>query len=277
MALWANKLQEYLGDWGNLLGHQKAAHRMLLELYSLDTVVGNEMQRAILSWYSHFDVSAGLMYRYETMLSPEWFMASKNFYECQSKTYPENMDYKIEYLIASYRAMVSHMTLLLAKVSRGDISLGDFMVDNIQVSTRIAAWKQHLDDLCTEARRTVGSFIIQSLPHGEEVIDPYMPGGFYKEGLWTLNLLLMDGYAIDMVHRYHAALMLQQPPPPELGQLALETCSLFEALDSFWPDAPPGAVISAQGVIGIAASFLPKENGYTMWCRRKLAKIESMG
>lgn len=250
---------------------------MLLELYSVDSIMGNEMQRAILSWYSHFDVSAGLMYRHETMLSPEWFMASENFHERQSKRYGGNMDYQIEYLIASYRVMVSDMTLLFAKVSRGDINIGDFMVDNIQVSTRIAAWKQHLDVLCTEARTTVGSFTIQTMPHREEIIDPHMPGGFYKEGLWTLNLLLMDGYAIDMVHRYHGALMLQQLPPPELAQLALETCSLFEALDSFWPDAPPGAVISAQAVIGIAASFLPKDDGYTMWCRRKLAKIESMG
>lgn len=259
------------------MGHQKAAHRMLLELYSAGSIMDNETHRAILSWYSRFEVSAVLMYRYENILGPEWFMASENFYDRQSQRYPENMDYKIEYLVASYRVLASDMTLLFAKVSRGDINIGDFMVDDIQISTRIATWKQHLDFLCTEAAATVGSFDMKESSEREEVVDPHMPGVFYKEGLWTLKLLLMDGYAIDMVHRYHGALVLQQPSPSELSQLALEACSLFEALDSFWPDGPPRAALSAQAVIGIAASFLPKDDGHTMWCRRKLAKIESMG
>lgn len=217
------------------------------------------------------------MYRNETILAPEWFMASENFYDRQSQRDPENMDNKIEYLVASYRVLASDMTLLFAKVSRGNINIGDFMVDDIQISTRIATWKEHLDLLCTEAAATVGSFEMKALSEKEEIVDPHMPGGFHKEGLWTLNLLLMDGYAIDIVHRYHGALMLQQPPPSELGQLAVETCNLFEALDSFWPDGPPRAALSAQAVIGVAASFLPKDDGHTMWCRRKLAKIESMG
>lgn len=250
---------------------------MLLELYSVESIMSNEMQRTILSWYSRFDVSAGLMYRYETMLSREWFIASENFYSCQSRRYPENMDYKIESVIASYRLMASDMTLLVAKLSRGDISIQDYVTENIQLSTRIATWKQHLDLLCTEAASLVGSFEINREQGLGAVINPRMPGGFYKGGLWTLNLLLMDGYAVDMMHRYQGAMMLQQPPPPELSRLALETCSLFEALDSFWPEGPPGAVLSAQAVLGTAALFLPKDDEHIMWCRRKLAKIEGMG
>ena len=250
---------------------------MLLERYTAGSIMSNEVQRAILSWYSRLEVSAGLMYRYEPLLSPEWLMASEHYYENQSREYPENMDYQIKSLVASHHVMASDMTVLFAKASRGDINIGDFMVDHIQISTRIATWKQHLDLLCTEAAVTVGTFPIESQPVREEVIDPYMPGGFYREGLWTLNLLLMDWYAIDMVHRYHAAVILQEPPPSELSQLALKTCSLVEALDSSWPDAPPGAVLSAQAIIGIAASFVPNDDRYTMWCRRKLAKIESVG
>lgn len=259
------------------MGHRKAAHRMLLELYTIESMMGNEVQRAILTWYSHFEISAGLMYRYEAMLSPEWFVASLNYYECQRRGHPENMDTKIDTLVASYRLMVSDMTLLFAKVSQGDISIGDFMVDDIQISTRITTWKEQLDHVCTEAKSTVGTYLTGSQSDGDEVIKPHMPGGFYREGLWTLNLLLMDWYAIEMVHRYHSATTLQRPPPPELHHLALETCSLVEALDSSWPDGPPGAVLSAQAIIGIAASFVPIDNRYTMWCRQKLARIESMG
>jgi hypothetical protein len=63
---------------------------------------------------------------------------------------------------------------------------------------------------CTEAGNYVKSF---------EKID-FIPEDFYKERLETLNLLLMAGFAIDMMHTYQGALLLQGPSPPELGRLA---------------------------------------------------------
>lgn len=66
--LGTNSYKEYLGDWVNVVGRQKAAYRMLLELYSPDTIMDDELQRKILSWYSRFDLTAGLISGYETVL-----------------------------------------------------------------------------------------------------------------------------------------------------------------------------------------------------------------
>lgn len=63
-----NIYKEYLEDWFNVVGHQKAAHRMLLELYSPETIMEDELQRKILSWYSRFGLTAGLISGYETVL-----------------------------------------------------------------------------------------------------------------------------------------------------------------------------------------------------------------
>lgn len=67
----ANIKQEYLGDWINLLGHQKAAFEILTYLYTPETVMQTEIGRCALKWYSRFDVFGSLMGGFETVLSRE--------------------------------------------------------------------------------------------------------------------------------------------------------------------------------------------------------------
>lgn len=70
-------------DWVNVVGHQKAAHRMLLELYSPETIMEDELQRKILSWCARFDHAAGLKPGYETVLERDWFCAREEYYRHQ--------------------------------------------------------------------------------------------------------------------------------------------------------------------------------------------------
>lgn len=250
---------------------------MLLELYSADSIMESEVQRKILSWYSRFDIFAGLMSGYETMLAREWFCANENHYRHQNQKYPNDIDYKIEAAIASHRLIAMDMAVLFAKLPRGAITLESFIIENKEISTRISNWKQHLDILLAHTRSLVETLVVDRKPYPGAVIDPYMPGGIYdKDGLWTLNFMLMDWYAMDVMHRYQSALMLQQPPPPELEVLALRLCGMFEAIES-WTEGPPGVELSTQAALGIATLFLPKDDGHTMWSRRKLAKIEGLG
>lgn len=250
---------------------------MLLELYSPDSIMESEVQRKILSWYSRFDVFAGLMSGNETMLAREWFCANEDYYRHQSRECPNNINYEIETAIASHRLIAMDMAVLFAKLPRGAISLESFIIENKELALRISTWKQHLDILLTYARSAFETVEVEKKSVTTDVIDPYMPGGIDdKEGLWTLNFLLMDGYAMDVMHRYQSALMLQQPPPSELEKLALKLCGMFEAIES-WPTGPSGVVLSAQAALGIAILFLPKDDRHTLWSRRKLAKIEGLG
>lgn len=66
----ADRNQEYLGDQINLLGHQKAACEILIELYTPQTIRQNATSQAILKWYVHF---AGSLPGTGTMLSSDWF------------------------------------------------------------------------------------------------------------------------------------------------------------------------------------------------------------
>jgi hypothetical protein len=91
-----------------------------------------------------------------------------------------------------------------------------------------------------------------------------------------MNFIVLDWYALQMMHKYQTALVQQTQPSQDLVFLAIKACQIFEALE-LWPESDSGSVIAAQSALGIASLFLPKDDKHTMWCRRKLAKIESMG
>lgn len=249
---------------------------MLLELYTVDSITQNETRRGILSWYSRFDVFAGLMSGHELLLSREWFTASERFYHNQCQNHPEDIAHRINSAIATHRLIAIDMASLFAKLPREVITVEDFMIRNEELSIRILSWKQHLDQLRIEAASAEEWTTLRGSQLTETGIDPYMPGGFHAGDLSTLNCMLMDWYAIDLLHKYQGALMLRRQLPSDLGNMALQLCRMFEAVDS-WAEGPSGIALSMQAILGIATIFLPKDNVYISWCRRKLAKIEAMG
>ena len=243
----------------------------------METIMETETGRKILAWYSRFDIMVGLMSGHETFLGREWFCAEAEFYRRQSEDSARSIEFRIESAIASHRLVAIDMNLLFAKLPQGDIAMEEFVKENEQVAKRMSVGKKHLDMLIAEAasstRKTVAGGDSDS---SRGVIKPLMPGGIFTKGLWTLNIMLMDWYGVEIMHKYQSALLQRQQPPSELAKLALEMSSMIEAIDC-WQEGPPGAVLSAHAHLGIAALFLPKDNERTMWCRRKLARIEGMG
>lgn len=259
----------------------------------------DKLQRKILAWYSRFDLTAGLISGYETVLGRNWFCAREEYYRQQSEGHPDDINYKIETAIARHCLNAMDMALLLARHSREELGVEEFKIENEELSMRIATWEQHLYILFDEVRcRQVQTFEIKNInkraaaaaaadSKKDDVVDPYMPGGIgfggiFLEGYCSLNLLLMDWYGLDLMHKYQTALILQQsqpqpqPQPQKLSIIAWELCRMFEAIDR-WPEAPPGFVLSTQASLGMAALFLPKDDRIITWCRRKLARIESLG
>ena len=260
----------------NLLGHQKAACGMLLELYSVNSIMQTEIQRKILAWYARFDLFAGLMSGSATVLGREWFFANQQYYVQKSQKHSNNIDFKVEAHIATHRLTAMDMALLFAKFSKGKISKADFTTENNVLAEHIRAWKDQLAPLLSNAEYLVQSFGGARDPDPEDIVDPYKPGGIYKGALWTINFMMIDWYAVTLMHKHQTALALQQQPPSELMHLALEMCRIFEAIE-YWPESPRGSILTAQASLGIASVFLPKDEKHGIWCRRKLAMIESMG
>ena len=235
-----------------------------------------ELRRKSLEWYSRFDLFAGLMAGHELVLGRDWFCANDDYYRQQLSQYPESISSHFESAIARHHMIAMDMAMLFAKLPRGEISMQDFMRDNALITRRIRTWMDELDPLLSNKKYLVTSFEGAREREPEDIVDPYTPGGLYQGDLWPVNFMMLDWTALEMMHKYQTALMLQQQPPPEVQHLALEICRLFETIE-YWPHSPAGAVVAAQAAIGTATLYLLKDERHTMWCRRKLAKVEGLG
>ena len=211
----------------------------------------------------------------QTVLSREWFVATEEYYRQQSLSYPNSIDYKIEATIAKHRLLAVDLALLFAQFPRGAITIKTFERESDKFAEQIRTWKDHLDPIFQDSSYIVELFEGKERAP-EDIVDPRLPGGFYKGALFTFNFMLIDWHAITIMHGYKTASMLKRPLPPELSKRALDICRLFEAIE-YWPDSPPGSILKAQGGLGLALLVLPKDEKHIMWCRRKLAKVESLG
>jgi hypothetical protein len=268
--------QEFLGDWINLLGHQKAAFQMLTELYTPQTVMENGVTRVILGWYMRFDVFAGLMGGFEMVLSRDWFSYAYEFFQKQVINEPSNLNFKIEMSISKLRLIAMDMSTVFAKIGKGEISYEDFLQENEAVARRIAVWKTEIDPALQDPQYLVFDFTGARPRDPNDIVDPYLPGVLFRGPLWVMNISLLDWYSVDLMHKYQTALTMQKQPSEELSLRAFETCQLYEAIELF-PESPPGIVLALQASLGIACLFLPRDERHAMWARRKLANIESNG
>jgi hypothetical protein len=269
-------VKEFLGDWPNLLGHQKAAYELLTELYTPQTVMEDEMTRVILGWYMRFDVFAGLMGGFETVLSREWFSYAQEFYRQQVLSEPANLDWKIESAIAKHRLVATDMSLLFAKKGKGEISHEQFVRENEEIGRRIEEWKSKMDPALQDSRYLVTDFSDARSLDPDDIINPYIPETLYGGPLYVMNMATIDWLSIDLMHKYQTALTMKTQPIAELEMKAYATCQLYEAIE-FYPKSPPGAVLAIQASLGIALLFLPRDEKHAMWARRKLATIEANG
>jgi hypothetical protein len=249
---------------------------MITGLYTPQTVMESEITRVILGWYMRFDVFAGLMGGFETVLSREWFSSCHDYCQQQILNDPTSFDWKIYHAVAGLRLIATDMSTVFARMGKGEITFDRFVSENESVGRRIAAWKTEMDPALQDERFLVYDFSAAPPVDPNDIVNPYIPGKIYQGALWPINVSIIDWYSIGLMHKYQTALTMKAQPSPQLTIDAFESCQLFEALELF-PGSPPGTVLALQASLGIAALFLPRDERHSMWARRKLATIESHG
>ena len=179
----------------------------------------NPISRIILTWYSRFDVFAGLMGGFEMVLSREWFWCSEQYLQSKALSEPQNLNWKIEHLFAKSRRIAMDMSTVFAKIAKGDITPEQFIQENEAVGRMIAGWKTELDPALLDERYLVMEYPNAKPLDAGDIVDPYVPRTIYRGPLWVMNNALIDWYSIDIMHRYQTALTLGVQPGPELGQI----------------------------------------------------------
>lgn len=236
----------------------------------------SNLTRVVLGWYARFDVFAGLMGGFETVLSRDWFYSAQEYFHRRIMEEPDSISWKIEEAVARHRLLAMDMSILFAKKSKGEIGLDQFITENEVMSRRVAGWSESLDPALRDPRWLVTDFSGAPPVDPNDIVNPYQPGTLFHGPLWPINLCIIDWYSIDLMHKYQTALTLGCQPSNELGMTAYAVCQLFEAIE-YWPHSPNGSVLACQASLGIATLFLPRDELHHMWCRQKLALIESNG
>ncbi|ORY63247.1 uncharacterized protein BCR38DRAFT_344223 [Pseudomassariella vexata] len=269
-------IEEYLGDWVNLMGHQKAALQIMLQLLTPQAALQSPVIRMLLTWYVRFDVFVGMMGGFETRLPRGWFSAAVEYYENQVTTDGDHVSWKTEAASATLRLISVDMSILYARGGRGELSSEEFATEHDHLTARLYEWRDDLDPALVDPAYRINEFAHARRLGEDDIVDPYAAGYLYGHPLFSTTLLLAEWHSITMMHKSQEALALQQEPSAELRNLAFTICQIFEMVQK-WPLTPKGTIVILHAPLAIAALFVPRDTKHHMWMRRKFALIERLG
>jgi Fungal specific transcription factor domain len=191
--------EECLGDWVNLSGHHHAAHYLLLELYTPQTILQSGTSRQIFAWYSRFDVIAGLMAGNDTVLGRKWYIEWQAYYEEQID--PEDFDIENSLAAASATARLIGMDMaaLFSQLPQGLISIQEFMMQSEKLEQRILQLRERIEVL-NDRYHTILEFPNQVPLTSDDIVNPYRPGGLFRDAFWPLNHSWIDWYGINQMY-----------------------------------------------------------------------------
>ena len=245
---------------------------MISRLYTPETIVQTELGRKMLSWYMRFDSFAGFLSGTGTTIGLDWFYAYDQYYREAWQTDPLRLDHQLESLFSEGRIQGIELAQLIAKLQQGTINIDDFTRANEQMQHKLRLRADKLQPFMRE------EFTIQAegYPGHFDPENPITAGQLFVEPYWAINYLIIDLLSIDMIHRQQIAQIYDRDNDPALEDMALDICRRFEAMERS-RQKPQGAILPVQTPLGVACLFVPREEPYMRWCRRKLANIERLG
>lgn len=234
-----------------------------------------ELHTNIFLWYARFDVVVGILAGTEAILGRDWYIAKEQYDAEQAALYPGD-PYKQLALVASInRRFGLDMASLYAKLSRGMIPMDEFAAQNEQLGQTMERAKNIMRTF-DDSEYKVRSFPNPQPLADDDIVDPYVPGIIHQGPLWDANYAWIDLLSTETMFKYQTMLSLRQPLLPDIQRLGFEQCRLIEAIER-WGDRGNGHCIGFKNSLAIVSMFLPKENKYQMWSRRKLAQMEHNG
>ncbi|KAK4080398.1 hypothetical protein Trihar35433_1503 [Trichoderma harzianum] len=269
-------IEEYLGDWVNLMGHQKAAFEILTHIYTPETAMQTSIGRMCLSWYARFDNIVALMGRFPTEIPREWFTTMIAYFQTQMASNPAELRWKIEDRSARLRLISYDMSTLYARGSRKQIAPTDYANEHNFLTAQLEEWKASWDPMLCDQKHLITDFNWQRPLSPDDIVNPYRPGLLYDHPLFNNTVIMMEWHSIVIMHKTQSPNISPEQLFTELGGHAFTVCELFECLE-YWPDLPPGTLIAMQPCLAIAGLFLPHQPSNNMWLRRKFALLETQG
>jgi hypothetical protein len=269
--------QEYLGDWVNLMGHQKAALEVLTTLYTPQSILGTPVTRTVLTWYVRFDVFVGLLGQFETALPRTWFSEYADYCKARSEEEEAHVEWVIEHTSSRLRLISMEMSLLFGRASSGEVPPETFVMEHRRIHTALVDWRANLDAVMANPAYAITDL---EQPAGgvspEDIVNPFTTQMLFKPPLFSTTVLVCEWHSIIVMHESQASLPPNPEPTPGMTEHSYAICQFFEAVE-LSQHSPKGSLIILHACICIATLFLPRDSRHHMWLRRKFALIETLG
>ncbi|KAM7188184.1 hypothetical protein V8F33_010777 [Rhypophila sp. PSN 637] len=269
-------MEEYLGDWVNLMGHQKAALEVLTQLFSPQTVMQSPASRMILTWYARFDVFIGIMGSCETSLPREWFATNVAYYDSKIAEEPGNLSWKIESASARLRFIAMEMSHLFGRGARKEVSEEEYAVEHDRLSMALEEWKNGREPTLEDPSHLVTEFENSHVMGPDDIVSPFVPGILFRPPLFAWTILTCEWHSIVLMHASQAVSEPSDETRERMMEHAHAICQTCQTVQ-LWPLSPGGSMIILHPCLAIASLFVPRDTKHDMWIRRKFALLEGMG
>ncbi|KAF2235613.1 hypothetical protein EV356DRAFT_444829 [Viridothelium virens] len=273
--------EEYLGDWLNLIGHQKAALTILKALYTPESIQETPTLRMIFIWYFRFDISVGFLSGNGVILEREWIATCHEKSLERKEQNPSSVSAKIEEAMNHHRLLAADLAILFAKRTRSkkrpvSQSEQEFWAECSSLRRRI----KQLEESWTPASigpQNVATDSLRWLPRPQDsILDPRTTRLLFTGDFYPMNFAIMDMCALKVMFKHKLAQFQGKPTPLDCREEAVKAAQMFEAIE-LSPESRPGAPLAMHQAFAITCLFLPKDERTVMWLRRKFVSVEAKG
>jgi hypothetical protein len=172
-----------LGDWVNLMGHQKAAFEMLVKLHTPESITQSEFLLKVCLWYIRFDLFVGFQSGGEAVLGREWYESIHTYYAQKLRDNPDDIGLKYEERFSHSRLVAKDSNDLFARTQKGLISPQDFMAQLPILKEQVETLKEKLPSELWDPKFKINK--IPGDPDPDDIVDPYQPDLLYGKPLFT--------------------------------------------------------------------------------------------
>lgn len=267
--------QEWLGDWVNLMRHQKAALALITKLYTPESINANESLRKIFQWYIRFDSFVGLLSGSGVQMSLDWIEAQHDFYVKQCSKEPDELYWKYEERWALIRLTGQTLSGLGKRRAQKAISEQEFKESFASCAKDVAALTDNLHPSLTDRSKLVKDYPPRP-DDFDSIVDPYEPDLLYGGDIFDTNMLIHDLMAYQTFFKQHIGTVQGIHDVVGLRKMALRMCQIYEAL-KLYPGSPAGIQLGMQAGQAFSVLFLRQNEKEIMWGRRTMAEIEAGG
>lgn len=270
-------IEELLGDWVNVVGHQHAAHSIITSRFTPNTMMRTAFHRNILSWYIRFDIFAGLMSGSETKLGRSWHVVIERFCAERVREDPLDTAAAVEKAVTRSRLFAVDVGTVFSRKAKGLISLTEFSTEIENLKRELQQYKDELASFFTLAPPFVQDFpnAPRKLEHDDLIMGATDPCFLLAGDRFVWNTIRLDQWGMELVFLGHMVQIDPSLDKMELVKLALRICKMFEALE--YASTGRAIVLATHVSLAVAATVISAVPEYEMWFRRKFALIESCG